>query len=46
MKKILFTLLIISIFAVSCTQSDTSSQIPEGEYIQGAVKMKLQMHWY
>ena len=34
MRKLFFTLLIISIFAVSCTQSDTASQVPDGEYIQ------------
>ena len=34
MRKLFFTLLMISIFAVSCTQSDTASQVPEGEYIQ------------
>ena len=34
MRKLFFTLLIISIFAVSCTQSDTASQVSEGEYIQ------------
>ena len=34
MRKLIFTLLLISIFAISCTQSDTASQVPEGEYIQ------------
>ena len=34
MRKLFFTLLIISIFAVSCTQSDTTSRVPEGKYIQ------------
>ena len=34
MRKLFFTLLVISIFAVSCTQSDTASQVPEGKYIE------------
>ena len=34
MRKLFFTLLAISIFAVSCSQPDTASQVPEGEYIQ------------
>ena len=34
MRKLFFTFFIISIFAVSCIQSDSASQVPEGEYIQ------------
>ena len=34
MRKLFFSLLIISIFIVSCTQSDTTSRFPEGKYIQ------------
>jgi len=34
MRKTFFSLFIISIFAVSCTQSDNASQVPEGKYIQ------------
>ena len=34
MRKLFFALLMISLFAVSCSQSDTASQVPEGKYIQ------------
>ena len=34
MRKLVSTLILVSIFVISCNRSDTASQIPDGKYIE------------
>ena len=34
MRKLVSTLILVSIFVISCNRSDTASQVPDGKYIE------------